>query len=92
MEDKRVHLVIEGRVQGVFYRASAKDKADALGLTGYVRNLPDGSVEAVAEGDLTNLNEFISWCRSGPPNADVQDVKVAFSPFIGEFPNFHIKY
>ena len=92
MEDRRAHLVIEGRVQGVFYRASAKDRADSLGLTGYVKNLPDGSVEAVAEGSADNINEFIAWCRTGPPNADVSDVRVTFSPFIGEFQNFHIKY
>ena len=92
MEDKRVHLVIEGTVQGVFYRASARDKADSLGLTGYVMNLPDGSVEAVAEGKTDSIDEFIAWCRTGPPNARVSDVKITFSSFIGEFPNFHIKY
>ena len=92
MEDKRVHLLITGKVQGVFYRASARDKADSLGIGGYVSNLPDGSVEAVAEGASESIDEFITWCRNGPPNAEVKDVKITFLPFIGEFTNFHIKY
>lgn len=92
MEDKRVHLIIEGKVQGVFYRASAMEKAVSLGLSGFVRNLPGGEVELVAEGSRENLDELISWCRVGPPNANVTDIKSTFSPVIGEFDNFHIQY
>ena len=70
----RVELVVRGRVQGVFYRASARDVAERLGLTGEVRNLPDGRVEAIAEGERERLEEFIDWCRRGPPMAEVEEV------------------
>ncbi len=92
MEDKRLHLVIEGKVQGVFYRASARDKAASLGLSGYVKNLAGGSVELVAEGTPEKLDQLVAWCRGGPPNAQVTDIKTTFSPAIGEFDNFHIQY
>jgi len=92
MEDRRAHLIIEGKVQGVFYRASAKDTAVTLGLTGYVKNLPDGFVELVAEGSPGKLNQLIEWCKDGPVNARVAEVKTTFSPSIGEFDNFHIEY
>ena len=92
MEDRRAHLIIVGKVQGVFYRASAKDTAVALGLTGYVKNLPGGFVEIVAEGSPGKLNQFIDWCKAGPANAQVTDVKTTISPSIGEFDNFHIEY
>ena len=92
MEDKRAHLIIAGKVQGVFYRASAKDKAVSLGLKGYVKNLPGGSVELVAEGSPEKLNQLIEWCKDGPANAKVNEVNTTFSPSIGEFDNFHIEY
>ncbi len=92
MEDSRTHLVIEGKVQGVFYRASAKEKADLLGLSGYVRNLNNGSVEVIAEGKHEDINQLIEWCWTGPTNARVTDIKITFSPLIGEFHNFHIQY
>ncbi len=92
MEDKRVHIIIESRVQGVFYRASARDEALTLELTGFVKNLPGGSVELVAEGNPEKLDQLIQWCRVGPPNAQVTDIKTTFSPPIGEFDNFHIQY
>jgi acylphosphatase len=71
-----IHLLIRGRVQGVFYRASARDKARALGLTGWVKNLEDGSVEAMASGDAEVLKEFGQWCKTGPSGAAVSDVTV----------------
>jgi len=92
MEEKRAHLIIEGKVQGVFYRASARDKAVTLALSGFVKNLPGGSVELVAEGNQEKLELLIAWCRVGPPNAQVTDIKTTFSPPIGEFDNFHIQY
>ncbi len=92
MEDRRAHLVIEGKVQGVFYRASAKEKADSLGLGGYIRNLTNGSVEVIAEGKHEDINQLIEWCLTGPANARVTDIKITFSPPIGEFNNFHIQY
>ena len=92
MEDRRAHLIVVGKVQGVFYRATARDTAVSLGLTGYVKNLPDGFVELVAEGSPEKLNLLIEWCKEGPVNARVTEVKTTFSPSIGEFDNFHIKY
>lgn len=75
-QHETVHLTITGKVQGVFYRASAKKRADGLGLTGWVRNTPDGNVELVASGPHGLLQTFIQWCRQGPENARVVDVLV----------------
>ena len=76
----RVHVVISGQVQGVWYRASTKQKADELGLTGWVKNTADGNVEAVFEGDESVVDEMIAWCRIGPPPARVSDVKMLLFP------------
>ena len=92
MEVESAHLIIEGRVQGVFFRASTKDQADALGLNGWVRNLPDGSVEIRAEGLKENLKEFINWCHKGPPNAVVSNIELEYLQPTGEFSTFNIKY
>ncbi len=72
---KRVHLIISGKVQGVFYRHSSKQKADALGVNGWVRNRANGTVEAVAEGDASAVDAFIAWCHTGPPHASVDGVE-----------------
>ena len=72
------HLLIKGKVQGVFYRASAKEKAEALRLTGWVKNTPDGNVEAVVTGSENSLHQFISWCQQGPPKAVVTEVTVTY--------------
>jgi len=88
----RVHLYISGRVQGVFYRRNAMQEAKGLGLTGWVRNLPDRRVEAVAEGDEKRVEEFISWCRKGPPLAIVREVKIHREPATGWFKIFEIRY
>jgi acylphosphatase len=71
-----VHLLIKGIVQGVFYRASAKDIAEELQLTGWVKNTVEGDVEAVATGTDEQLQQFINWCKQGPPKAVVTDVKI----------------
>jgi len=63
----RVHVFVTGRVQGVFFRAETKSKADSLNLTGWVRNLPDGRVETVFEGEKERVDTMIEWCRQGPP-------------------------
>jgi acylphosphatase len=70
------HLIIQGRVQGVFYRASAKDKANELGIKGWIRNLPDGNVEAMISGDEKETDLFMEWCRQGPRGAKVTSVDV----------------
>jgi acylphosphatase len=75
---KRVNLIILGHVQGVFFRASACQQAQRLGLTGFVRNLDDGSVNAVAEGNQQDIEAFISWCELGPETAHVEKVVVKY--------------
>ena len=71
---KRVHLVISGRVQGVFYRQSAMDLAQSIGLDGWVRNRLDGTVEAVAQGTGDEVERFVAWCHQGPNLAQVNGV------------------
>jgi len=89
-ENTRVHLLIEGRVQGVFFRASAQAEASRLGLTGWVRNRPDGAVEIVAEGERKKLDDLIAWCRHGPRGAEVENVRIEWKKFSGEFSAFRI--
>lgn len=74
--DRRVHVHVAGVVQGVAFRYYAQQKAQELGLVGWVRNLPDGRVEAVFEGDPNRVCEMVAWCESGPSSADVEDVTV----------------
>jgi acylphosphatase len=82
-----VHLVIKGKVQGVFFRASTKDKANELGINGWVKNMPDGNVEILATGNKDQLENFIEWCRRGPKQAKVSDVVVSdvAETFLNEF-------
>lgn len=74
MSHRTVHLRIEGLVQGVSYRASARDEALRLGVTGWVRNLPNGDVEALASGPAAAVTAFVDWCRVGPDEARVTKV------------------
>ena len=76
---KRIHLLISGKVQGVYYRSSACEKARVLGLCGTVRNLPSGQVELVAEGEESALQRLIAWCQMGPPAAEVSAVDVRWT-------------
>lgn len=76
----RVHVYISGRVQGVAYRACTWEVADRLGLNGWVRNLPDGRVEAVFEGEAAIVEEMVRWCHQGPPAAIVKTVDVKQEP------------
>lgn len=71
---KTVRLIIKGKVQGVFYRATAKDVADLIGIKGWVRNLPDNNVEITATASEEILQKFIKWCKQGPPKARVDEV------------------
>ena len=73
---KTIRLTIKGKVQGVFYRATAKDVADMLGIKGWVRNLPDKNVEVTATATDELLQKFIDWCKIGPPKARVDEVIV----------------
>ena len=73
---KTIRLTIKGKVQGVFYRATAKDVADQLGIKGWVKNLPDNKVEIKATASEEILQKFMNWCNQGPPRAKVNDVIV----------------
>jgi len=86
----RMRLIISGRVQGVFFRVSAVDYARALGLTGYARNLPDGSVEIVAEGERAKLKLLERWAHQGPKDAKVDRVMTEWDDLGGEFDSFRI--
>jgi acylphosphatase len=88
----RVHMFISGRVQGVFYRSSSRRKALELGLTGWVRNLPDGRVEIVVEGEEDQVEKLIDWCRKGPPSADVKGLEIKQEPPTHEFKRFSVKF
>ena len=88
----RAHVVISGRVQGVFYRASTRDKAEQLGVFGWVRNMSDGRVEALFEGEENKVEEMIAWCHNGPRSADVSNVDVKYLEFTGESEDFKITY
>jgi acylphosphatase len=93
MENKaRAHAVISGRVQGVFFRMETKRAADGLGVFGWVKNQPDGTVEAVFEGDRERVEAVLDWCREGPPPADVTAVKVEWEDYTGEFKGFDINF
>lgn len=89
-ESARLHAVIHGRVQGVFFRASARDQAERLGLSGWVRNLPAGTVELLAEGPREQLEQFLQWCRLGPEYARVEKVQAEWQAPTGEFVSFVI--
>jgi acylphosphatase len=84
----RVHVVVSGRVQGVGYRAEAQRYANQLGLSGWVRNQPDESVEILAEGPDEKVEEFLSWCRSGPFLANVEKLTIERRKFEGDLREF----
>lgn len=90
-ENSRVRLKIAGRVQGVYYRASTLQQAHNLGLTGWVMNCPDGSVEAVAEGAKPRLEELIAWCQRGPSGARVSHVEIRWEPAENNFSGFSVR-
>ncbi len=88
-----LYAVVRGRVQGVFFRSFVEDWAKALGLTGYVRNLPDGrSVEVKAEGEREKLAQLLEKLRVGPRWAKVERVEAEFGEYAGQFDRFEIRY
>lgn len=93
MENKaRAHIIVTGIVQGVFFRVETKRAAERIGVTGWVRNRPEGTVEAVFEGDREKVEAAVDWCRKGPPSGRVEDVRVTWEPFQGEGSGFDITY
>ncbi|OGP85020.1 MAG: acylphosphatase [Deltaproteobacteria bacterium RBG_13_65_10] len=81
----RAHVIISGQVQGVWFRGSTQAQAAARGVTGWVRNRPDGTVEAVVEGAEEAVRALVDWCRRGPSGACVEKVEVTWEPYRGEF-------
>lgn len=92
MPKQRVHLIIHGKVQGVFFRASARDKANELGLKGWIRNNSDGSVEIIAEGERVDLEKFTEWCHQGPRHSTVNHVVINWESYSDRFDEFTIEY
>lgn len=92
MDKKRVEIIVYGRVQGVFFRDFTLRKAEEFGITGWVKNLDDGSVQIVAEGKHKDLEKLISAVKIGPPYAKVKDIKIDWQDYIGEFTDFQIRY
>jgi acylphosphatase len=88
----RAHIFISGRVQGVFFRSETMHEAIQLGITGWIRNTPDGRVEAVVEGEEKNVKELSEFCKHGPPGARVANVEITWENCTGEFRNFEVKY
>ncbi|MEM2873522.1 MAG: acylphosphatase [Nitrososphaerales archaeon] len=92
MDKVRAHVYISGFVQGVFFRSNTRKMALKLGLKGWVRNLCDGRVEAIFEGDRDKVLEILLWCKTGPPNAQVENVDIEWEKYKGNFKNFEILY
>lgn len=92
MAHARAHIFVSGRVQGVFFRSFTEDVAVSCGLKGWVRNLPDGRVEALLEGERESIERAISSCRKGPPAARVDSVEVKWEEYKGEFKSFSVRF
>ncbi|MDI6703672.1 MAG: acylphosphatase [bacterium] len=88
----RAHIYVSGWVQGVFFRANVRSWASSRGVSGWVRNLPNGKVEAVLEGEKEDVERVIGLCKKGPPGARVEDVDVEYEKYLGEFTGFEIRY
>ena len=89
---RRVHVIVEGRVQGVFFRAYTRDEAIKLGLAGWVRNQPDGSVEALIEGENAAIEKMLQWFYEGSPHSLVKKVHFTEEPPVGDNETFEIHY
>jgi len=88
----KVHVIISGRVQGVWFRENTKSKAEPFGITGWVRNTSDGNVEAVFEGDEKIIEGILEWCNHGPPLSKVDNVEIKKQPASNDFDQFLIRY
>ena len=91
-EHLRARVIVRGVVQGVFFRASTRDEAIRIGVGGWVKNLPDGTVQALFEGEAKRVEEIVGWCHRGPAGAVVRGVDIAWEPYAGEYKRFDIRY
>jgi acylphosphatase len=89
---RKATIIVSGIVQGVYYRHSTKLQAEELGLTGYVRNLIDGSVEVVAEGEEESVKRLIEWCNQGPRGARVDHIDVKWDEPSSGFTDYSVRY
>jgi acylphosphatase len=87
----RAHVYVSGEVQGVFFRDATRQRAGELGLDGWVKNLPDGRVEAVFEGPAEKVEEMIRWCEQGPPHARVESVDSEHGEARGDLSGFEVR-
>ena len=92
MSDQRIRIFVTGKVQGVFFRQTLKVMAKKNNIFGWVKNLKDGRVEAVLEGDEEKINRIVEWAHGGPANARVEDVQIQNEKFISEFTKFDVLY
>jgi len=92
MEKARARVIVEGRVQGVFFRHHTQAAAFRLGVNGWVKNRRDGHVEAVFEGDREKVDQIIQWCHRGPSEARAKNVSVVWQEYTGEFEDFSVTY
>ena len=89
----REHLIIEGRVQGVWFRESTRRQVLKIGgLTGWVKNQPDNTVKLIVEGNREKVQQLLDWCQSGPPMARVQSIDILEENYLGEFSDFMVRY
>ncbi len=88
----RAQVIIHGLVQGVWFRASTREQALRIGVGGWVRNLSDGTVQALFEGEKKKVEEIIAWCHRGPSGASVSKVDISWEPYRGEFKQFEIRH
>lgn len=88
----RAHIIISGRVQGVFFRVETQRAAERIGVFGWVRNLPNGNVEALFEGSRDRVDRAIQWSRQGSPAAKVDEVRISWEDYTGEYDRFDITY
>ena len=88
----RIHVHITGKVQGVYFRKSTQTEAEKNTVYGWVKNLNDGRVEAVMEGEEENVNQTLEWCRKGPDGSKVDDITVQNETYTGKYDSFEIRY
>ena len=92
MIQKRIHIFVTGRVQGDFFRQSTRVSAIKNNVNGWIRNLDDGRVEIVAEGEKQNIDNLVNWCKTGPANSRVDEFELLDENYTDEFENFEVRY